>query len=187
MSKFQNLQEKRGDLSLLWVVLALIVVTAFQGHVNILNQTSVVNELQHQMDISGLNALNKTLDVNQIRLDEELFGQLTEEEFLQEYEKDIQKAFEKELFKNIPLNDQIEDVEIMEKPEVGFIRTEDSAVGTEHILLDVVVRITMNTFGKYDPYEDGDTWEGGKNKVFTRQTKDGQVQLYVQNQTRMQY
>lgn len=178
---------------LLWVVLVVIVVMAFQGHVNILNQTSTVNTFQQQMDVAGLNALNKTIDINRLQREEELFGELTRREFIAEYGSDIETAFREELYTNIPRNRQIADVEVL-STYVDFIRTDDGALGTEHILLDGVVRITMNTFGMYNPHNEDELLrefemgQGGSTRVsHVRQNSEGQVQLFLQNQTRLQY
>lgn len=184
---------KRGDAMLLWVVLAVIVVMAFQGHVNILNQTSTVNEFQHQMDVAGLNALNKTIDINRLQQEEELFGPFTEEEFLSNYSRDIRRAFREELYTNIPTNSQIANVEVM-NTHLSFLRINDGNLGSEHIMLDGVVRITMNTFGMYNPHDtdellrEFEMGRGGSTKVtHIRRNQEGQVQLFLHNQTRLQY
>lgn len=184
---------KRGDVALLWVVLALIVVTAFQGHVNILNQTSVVNEFQQQMDVSGLNALNKNIDIVKLQQKEDLFGTPEGDHFLANYEKAIIKSFKEDLYKSIRTNDHVTNVEVI-STQTEFIRTEAGKTGNQTILLDGVVRITMKTFGTFHQFDEDDLLEefalgnGGNTTVqAVRKTTDGQVQLFLHNQTRMNY
>lgn len=192
-SKRKKHLSKRGDAMLLWVVLAVIVVMAFQGHVNILNQTSTVNEFQHQMDVAGLNALNKTIDINRLQREEELFGPFTEQEFIQMHNREIHRAFREELYTNIPRNSQIADVHVL-NTHINLLRVTNSNVGQEHIFLDAVVRITMNTFGVYNPHNpeellrEFEMGRGGSTKVtHIRRNREGQVQLFLHNQTRLKY
>lgn len=198
-NKVSKLKEKRGATALLWVMLGFIVVLSFQGHVNISNQQSVVNELQQQMDIAGLNALNRTIDIQQLQLHEDLFNsKLTNEEFLENYGHDIKQAYREELYTSIPVRGAVKDVQIMEGAlgdglKVEFIPApDDGLVGAEHILLDAVVRVTMESFGNFrETEEETLLFELGSNGstrlTSIRRNVDGNIDLFLHNQTRLQY
>lgn len=185
-----KLQEKRGDSMLIWVVLSLIVVMSFQGHANILNQTSMVNELQQQMDISGLNALNGTVDFNNLR-EEVVLGDLTKHEFDTTYGKDIEKAYRQELINKVAGNPNITSLDFV-NTKVEPISTPHGKLGSEHILLDSVVSVKLKTFGNYNP-NDGEelifeVGQNGSTKLRSvRRNDDGSVELFLQNQTRIKY
>ena len=186
----ERMTSKKGRTALLWVVLALVMVMTFQGHVNILNQTSVVNELQQQMDIASLNALNRTIDIEQLHRDEELFGDMTRAEFLDLYEDDIKRAFSTEIFKNIRVDSNpIMGLGIVDT-NVDFKRTEEHAVTREHIIFDTVMRVKMKHFGQFETNKEDavfDIGEGGTTKVYARRDEDGYVDLILHNQTVLQY
>lgn len=180
----------RGDSMLLWVVLALIVVMSFQGHVNILNQTSLVNEIQQQMDVSGLNALNDTVDQDRLRK-EFVLSDLTTQEFDNNYGKKITNQFKGEFLQKVGKNNNIKNVKFR-SIKVEPIFTDDEVLLSEHILLDAVVSVELETFGVYNPNDMEklifDVGQDGNTKIQSiRRNKDGRVELYLQNQTRIKY
>lgn len=180
----------QGDSMLLWVVLALIVVMSFQGHVNVLNQTSVVNEIQQQMDVSGLNALNDTVDQDRLRK-EFVLSDLTTQEFDNEYGKRIIKQFKGEFLQKVSENDNVKNIKFR-NIKVEPIFTDDEVLLSEHILLDAIVSVELETFGVYNPNDMEqlifDVGQDGNTKLQSvRRNDDGRVELYLQNQTRIKY
>lgn len=193
--KFINLckkikNNKAGESVLLWVVLALIAITGFQGHVNILNQSSVLYEIQQQMDVSGLNALNSTIDLERLRK-EDVHDGMTEEEFEDEYSRKIDVAFRKELTDKVHINDAITSLDI-KNVSIEPLFTNEGAVGEQHILLDAIVKVTLSTFGTFNT-SDGEEleFEVGKNgntKITSViRNPEGEMEIYLQNQTRLKY
>lgn len=184
---------KKGDVSLLWVLLGFIVILTFQGHVDILNQQSIINDVQQKMDVAGLNALNSTVDIQELQRNEDLFQKkLTNEDFKEHYEHDILQTYRDELYSSIAISGIFTNVEILSN-NVEFISAPDEGVlGREHILLDSVVRITMKGFGNFKQ-NDGEQLmfelgqEGNTKVTSIRQNNEGFVELYLHNQTRLQY
>ena len=191
--------KKRGDTALLWALLGFLAIITFQGYINMLNQQSVVNELQQQMDVSGLNALNRTIDIEELQKHEDLFNKkMTNEEFLKDYEHKIKQSFREELYNAIRIGGPIKDVKIMEGAYGDGLRVEfipaphEGTIGREHILLDAVVRITMENLIDYDERQGEalvfELGRDGNTKITQiRQNVDGTIDLYLHNQTRLQY
>lgn len=190
LKKVWSGDEVKGDSMLLWVILALLVVMSFQGHVNILNQTSVVNEIQQQMDVSGLNALNDTVDQKRLR-EEFVLSDLTTQEFDNEYGKKIVKEFKSEFLQKVGNNDNIKNVRFR-NIKVEPIFTDDEVLLSEHILLDAIVSVELETFGVYNPNDMEqlifDVGQDGNTKIQSiRRNENGRVELFLQNQTRIKY
>lgn len=186
-------KSKKDGVALLWVVLGFIVILTFQGHIDILNQQSIVNEVQQKMDIAGLNTLNKTINMEDIHRYEDLFDtKMTNEAFIEQYEADIIQNYRKELFNSLTISGIFTNVEILDT-HVEFISAPDEGtIGIEHILLDGVVRVTMTSFGNFNQ-NDGEQLlfelgsEGNTKITSIRNKPDGKVELYLHNQTRLQY
>ena len=189
----EKTRDKKGDVSLLWVLLGFIVILTFQGHVDVLNQQSIINDVQQKMDVAGLNALNSTVDIQELQRNEDLFQKkLTNEDFKEHYEHDILQTYRDELYSSIAISGIFTNVEILSN-NVEFISAPDEGVlGREHILLDSVVRITMKGFGNFKQ-NDGEQLmfelgqEGNTKVTSIRQNNEGFVELYLHNQTRLQY
>lgn len=185
LGKTKQHHGKKGGVALLWVVLALVVIISFQGHVNILNQTSIVNEFQQQMDMAALNALNRTVDIDAMQREEELIGDMTREYFMENYEDDIKQAFNQELFSGFEVGGDIHQVSIMETT-VDFVQD----YYYEYISLDTVVRVTVNHYGNFETASQDATFDvgvDGNTKVYARRNEDGRVDLFLHNQTILQY
>lgn len=203
---FQRLKEKRnekkGAYSLIIVSLTLILVLAFAGYNDIMRQTFVVNETQQIMDTAALNALNSTVDIEQLRnevlaMDENNAITGFNQGELREYEQAIQEAYQYELFNMIGTNETIPYIRI-ENTTVDFNL---DAWGTgvnrnskPQITLDAVVVLGVKAnseFDVYDPDSATTYFNGGRNENFVVQkrgrTGDGLVELALHNTTRLIY
>lgn len=189
----KKLSNKKGEGSLLSVVFVTIMAMTFISFTNIIQHTSVVNEFQMQMDMSGVNALNSNINTERLSIEEDISYSGEEQE---ELRMNILETFEEELYGNAPQWNDIQNVRIIHT-DVSFTTEERSAdlgLYTQHILLDAVVAITVPKSSGYNPREADNLMEefnvgfGGTSQVTAiRESGENYLELMVHNQTRLQY
>lgn len=198
----QKRNNKKGAYSIIIVPLILIMVLAFAGYTDIMNQTYVVNETQQVMDTAALNALNSTVDIEQLRnevlaMDENNAVTGVNQADLRAYERAIEEAYSYELFNMIGTSEAIPNIRI-ENIVVDF-NLDRWGTGAQRenkpqITLDAVVVLEVKAnseFDVYDPNSATSYFNGGRNNNFVVQKRghsgDGRVELALHNTTRLLY
>lgn len=196
------LNNRKGAFSILAVILIFIVVLSITAFTDITSKSYVLNEIQGNMDISGVNALQSSIDIIRLRAEQlatdgsnnadTTTGSLN----LSNYKTKINNAFDTELKKRISNNSTIVRVQQLNY-KVDF--TYDTwGFGTSskkrpQIVLDETYKITIRASSKFDTItpiaksmysaRQGSNFSvsyGGTNE-------DGNVELIVRSVTREAY
>lgn len=196
------LNNKKGAFSILAVILVFIVVLAITAFTDITSKSYVINEIQGNMDISGINALQNSIDTLRLRAEQLATDSANSADtntgamLTSNYKSKINSAFDTELKKRISSNSTIVGVQQLNY-KVDF--TYDiwgfgtSAKKRPQIVLDETYRITIRASSKFDtitPIAKAmySAREGSNFSVSYGGTNgDGNVELIVRSVTREVY
>ncbi|HCL4480277.1 TPA: hypothetical protein N2D99_002365 [Clostridium botulinum] len=199
----KKIKEKKGSYSIISVIVVFIVVLAITAFADITSKAWTLNEVQSIMDISGVNALQSTIDTKILR--DEIFGTdkdngvdtTTGNVTLGDYKTKIVNKFIIEMNKYVKTNNNIVAFNV-ERADVDFTYNDtwglgDSAKKRPQIVLDTVSTIRIKNSSKFDTLN-GITksiYSSRNNNTFTvtyaGTKEDGTIELIIRSVTRIVY
>jgi hypothetical protein len=197
------LKNEKGAFSILAVILVFIVVLAITAFTDITSKSYVINEIQGNMDISGINALQGSVDTLRLRA-EQLATDASSKadtgtgalQMSSSFKANIDNRYDTEFRKRISSNSTITKIEHMGY-KVDF--TYDvwgfgtSAKKRPQIVLDETYKITIRTSSKFDVLSPvtKSLWSARETTGFTVSyggtNSDGNAELIVRSVTREVY
>lgn len=213
MKKIRDkLKSKKGAYSILATILILIMVTIMTGYLDILKQKWALNEVQTVMDSAGINTLqnqvnNKALRAEILSLDTDTTDVKTDDYFNEEakkftaakqqkYKSDMELYYKSEIEKQIKADSRITEYDV-ERVVVKFSYDKWGLGETSHKLpqvsVEAVVRMKVKQSGMFDHFDgiQSTVYSARNNATFNvsyeGKAEDGNVELIVQNITRLVY
>lgn len=179
------LKNKKGNFSVLFVILCLIGVLIVTAMADILKESYVLNEIQGIMDVAGVSALNASVDKQALR----------EEQF--KYDKDtLITTYHDIINQRINTGDLITYKRIIKTEVKHDISTQglgDGSKPSNQLWLDSVMLVRVKTSAVFDvlPGMQKQFYDSKSNSKFTVQvngkTEDGNTELIIRSVSRLVY
>lgn len=200
----KNIKDSKGAISIIAVGMILIVVMCMTAYVDIATRSWTLNELQSDIDTAGINALQTSIDLKELRA--EILGIDNDNKIdtgngkirLTNYEGKIDEKFAQYFGKLVSTNAKstVKSWKIMNQ-NAYFLNT-NNGLGVSNktrpqIGLDTTMIITLQSSSMFDnPRYYNKTFKnkmGDKNFQieYRGKNKDGQTELLVRSVTRLVY
>lgn len=202
-----KLRNKKGDTSLMGVIIAFIAITMIASFFNITKKNYVKNEIQSILDVSTINALNNSIDRTAIRT--EMYKIKGTNEYIDKrggtvvishdttnMENVIKTNLETELSRNIKTTGVIKNYKV-ENIETSLINSSKgvnygtSATTKPQIYMDATISFEMDDNKNFDAltthsYSIKNAFSGNSyNITITGTAKDGKVRLIARTTSRV--
>lgn len=202
-----KLRNKKGDTSLMGVIIAFIAITMIASFFNITKKNYVKNEIQSILDVSTINALNNSIDKTAMR--EEIYRVKGTNEYIDKrggitvinhdstnMKNTIKSNLEFELTRNIKTTGVITNYKV-ENIETSLINSStgvnygSTAKTKPQLYMDATISFEMEDAKEFDAlttrsYSIKNAFSGNSyNITISGVTKDGKVKLIVRTTSRV--
>lgn len=211
-----NINNKKGNISIIGIIIAIIIVTAISGFLSIMNSSWIYNEVQSIMDLCAINTLQSSIDSQALKkevlgVNNDLNdGSSTDDTSINSDAIDysninktkvnniLKIIYQEELNKNIKTNNMISNIKLVSFN--GDLVYSDWGANYEGVTkkrpqlrLDAITQITLKTNSQFDTLDNYDLhfFDSKNNGNITINvagvTADGNIILTVRTLTRVLY